>query len=179
MSSLYWIKRYWILLLQPQQYSYPSIFIYGHRASGKSHVMQVLLKELEVRVCAFRRSKFVIKTRNYLLFCAVISADKNYRTVTGQTVGQVSVSVLNMKEFDSLMTLSLYKPLTDADTSIILSLLHQTAERVLHLWKYYILLKVQKVQDGNLIQAINCIAFQRNLISQCTQSFVCSLSMCA
>lgn len=35
--------------LQPQQYSYPSIFIYGHRASGKSHVMQVLLKELEVR----------------------------------------------------------------------------------------------------------------------------------
>uniref|UniRef100_A0A8C9ZHB7 Origin recognition complex, subunit 5 n=1 Tax=Sander lucioperca TaxID=283035 RepID=A0A8C9ZHB7_SANLU len=30
-------------------YSYPSIFIYGHRASGKSHVMHVLLKELEVR----------------------------------------------------------------------------------------------------------------------------------
>ncbi|XP_053271110.1 origin recognition complex subunit 5 [Pleuronectes platessa] len=36
------------LLGQPQQYSYPSIFIYGHRASGKSHVMQVLLKELEL-----------------------------------------------------------------------------------------------------------------------------------
>ncbi|CAF90028.1 unnamed protein product, partial [Tetraodon nigroviridis] len=29
-------------------YSFPSIFIYGHQASGKSHVMQVLLKELEV-----------------------------------------------------------------------------------------------------------------------------------
>uniref|UniRef100_A0A8C4HNG3 Origin recognition complex subunit 5 n=1 Tax=Dicentrarchus labrax TaxID=13489 RepID=A0A8C4HNG3_DICLA len=27
---------------------YPSIFIYGHRASGKSHVMHVLLKELEL-----------------------------------------------------------------------------------------------------------------------------------
>uniref|UniRef100_A0A665VQT3 Origin recognition complex subunit 5 n=1 Tax=Echeneis naucrates TaxID=173247 RepID=A0A665VQT3_ECHNA len=37
-----------ILFLQPQQYSYPSIFIYGHRASGKSHVMQVLFKELEL-----------------------------------------------------------------------------------------------------------------------------------
>uniref|UniRef100_A0A7N8XJ44 Origin recognition complex, subunit 5 n=1 Tax=Mastacembelus armatus TaxID=205130 RepID=A0A7N8XJ44_9TELE len=37
------------LMGQPQQYSYPSIFIYGHRASGKSHVMNVLLKELEVR----------------------------------------------------------------------------------------------------------------------------------
>ncbi|XP_010737218.2 origin recognition complex subunit 5 [Larimichthys crocea] len=36
------------LMGQPQQYSYPSIFIYGHRASGKSHVMQVLLKELEL-----------------------------------------------------------------------------------------------------------------------------------
>ncbi|XP_050933733.1 origin recognition complex subunit 5 isoform X4 [Lates calcarifer] len=36
------------LALKPQQYSYPSIFIYGHRASGKSHVMHVLLKELEV-----------------------------------------------------------------------------------------------------------------------------------
>ncbi|GAA6221087.1 origin recognition complex subunit 5 isoform X3 [Lates japonicus] len=36
------------LMGQPQQYSYPSIFIYGHRASGKSHVMHVLLKELEL-----------------------------------------------------------------------------------------------------------------------------------
>uniref|UniRef100_A0A7N9ASU7 Origin recognition complex subunit 5 n=1 Tax=Mastacembelus armatus TaxID=205130 RepID=A0A7N9ASU7_9TELE len=36
------------LMGQPQQYSYPSIFIYGHRASGKSHVMNVLLKELEL-----------------------------------------------------------------------------------------------------------------------------------
>uniref|UniRef100_A0AAQ5YXR5 Orc1-like AAA ATPase domain-containing protein n=1 Tax=Amphiprion ocellaris TaxID=80972 RepID=A0AAQ5YXR5_AMPOC len=37
------------LMGEPQQYSYPSIFIYGHRASGKSHVLHVLLKELEVR----------------------------------------------------------------------------------------------------------------------------------
>lgn len=36
------------LMGQPEHYSYPSIFIYGHRASGKSHVMQVLLKELEL-----------------------------------------------------------------------------------------------------------------------------------
>lgn len=49
MTQLICLKRLWILFLQPQQYSYPSIFIYGHRASGKSHVMQVLLKELEVR----------------------------------------------------------------------------------------------------------------------------------
>uniref|UniRef100_A0A669BHY0 Origin recognition complex, subunit 5 n=1 Tax=Oreochromis niloticus TaxID=8128 RepID=A0A669BHY0_ORENI len=35
--------------IYPHQYSYPSIFIYGHRASGKSHVMHVLMKELEVR----------------------------------------------------------------------------------------------------------------------------------
>lgn len=39
------------LFFQPQQHSYPSVFIYGHRGSGKSHVMQVLLKELEVRCC--------------------------------------------------------------------------------------------------------------------------------
>ncbi|XP_023149059.2 origin recognition complex subunit 5 [Amphiprion ocellaris] len=36
------------LMGEPQQYSYPSIFIYGHRASGKSHVLHVLLKELEL-----------------------------------------------------------------------------------------------------------------------------------
>uniref|UniRef100_A0A3Q4A9V1 Origin recognition complex subunit 5 n=1 Tax=Mola mola TaxID=94237 RepID=A0A3Q4A9V1_MOLML len=36
------------LMGQPRQYSYPSMFIYGHRASGKSHVMYVLLKELEL-----------------------------------------------------------------------------------------------------------------------------------
>uniref|UniRef100_A0A672G744 Orc1-like AAA ATPase domain-containing protein n=1 Tax=Salarias fasciatus TaxID=181472 RepID=A0A672G744_SALFA len=37
------------LLGEPQQYSYPSVFIYGHRASGKSHVVDVLMEELEVR----------------------------------------------------------------------------------------------------------------------------------
>lgn len=36
------------LLGEPQQYSYPSIFIYGHRSSGKSYVMDVLLEELEL-----------------------------------------------------------------------------------------------------------------------------------
>ncbi|XP_068611537.1 origin recognition complex subunit 5 [Brachionichthys hirsutus] len=36
------------LMGQPHHYSYPSIFIYGHRASGKSHVMQILLQELEL-----------------------------------------------------------------------------------------------------------------------------------
>ncbi|TNM91606.1 hypothetical protein fugu_019986 [Takifugu bimaculatus] len=36
------------LMGEPDQYSYPSIFIYGHQASGKSHVMQVLLRELEL-----------------------------------------------------------------------------------------------------------------------------------
>lgn len=37
------------LLLKPAQYCYPSVFIYGHRATGKSHVVLTLLKELEVR----------------------------------------------------------------------------------------------------------------------------------
>ncbi|XP_024860750.1 origin recognition complex subunit 5 isoform X2 [Kryptolebias marmoratus] len=36
------------LMGQPQQYCYPSIFIFGHRSSGKSHVLNVLLKELEL-----------------------------------------------------------------------------------------------------------------------------------
>uniref|UniRef100_H3CB32 Origin recognition complex subunit 5 n=1 Tax=Tetraodon nigroviridis TaxID=99883 RepID=H3CB32_TETNG len=36
------------LMGEPHHYSFPSIFIYGHQASGKSHVMQVLLKELEL-----------------------------------------------------------------------------------------------------------------------------------
>ncbi|XP_008281132.1 origin recognition complex subunit 5 [Stegastes partitus] len=36
------------LMGEPQQYSYPSVFIYGHRASGKSHVLHVLLRELEL-----------------------------------------------------------------------------------------------------------------------------------
>lgn len=49
MSQLCWVKICFTLSLQPEQYSYPSMFIYGHRASGKSHVMHVLLKELEVR----------------------------------------------------------------------------------------------------------------------------------
>lgn len=38
----------YILCLQPEQCSYPSIFIYGHRATGKSHVIHTLLKELEL-----------------------------------------------------------------------------------------------------------------------------------
>ncbi|XP_029901659.1 origin recognition complex subunit 5 [Myripristis murdjan] len=32
----------------PEQHSFPSIFIYGHRASGKSHVIHMLLRELEL-----------------------------------------------------------------------------------------------------------------------------------
>ncbi|KAM4615009.1 origin recognition complex subunit 5 [Polymixia lowei] len=36
------------LMGEPGQYSYPSIFIYGHRATGKSHVIHTLLKELEL-----------------------------------------------------------------------------------------------------------------------------------
>ncbi|XP_061570369.1 origin recognition complex subunit 5 [Cololabis saira] len=36
------------LMGQPEQCCYPSIFIYGHRASGKSHVINVLMKELEL-----------------------------------------------------------------------------------------------------------------------------------
>ncbi|KAM6985250.1 origin recognition complex subunit 5 [Aplochiton taeniatus] len=33
---------------EPDHYSYPSIFIYGHRATGKSYVIHTLLKELEL-----------------------------------------------------------------------------------------------------------------------------------
>ncbi|XP_077399329.1 origin recognition complex subunit 5 isoform X2 [Vanacampus margaritifer] len=36
------------LMGEPQQYSLPCIFIYGHQASGKSHVVNILLKELEL-----------------------------------------------------------------------------------------------------------------------------------
>uniref|UniRef100_A0A674CCV1 Origin recognition complex subunit 5 n=1 Tax=Salmo trutta TaxID=8032 RepID=A0A674CCV1_SALTR len=36
------------LMGEPEQCSYPSILIYGHRATGKSHVMHTLLKELEL-----------------------------------------------------------------------------------------------------------------------------------
>uniref|UniRef100_A0A8C8CGU5 Origin recognition complex subunit 5 n=1 Tax=Oncorhynchus tshawytscha TaxID=74940 RepID=A0A8C8CGU5_ONCTS len=37
-----------LLALMGEQCSYPSIFIYGHRATGKSHVIHTLLKELEL-----------------------------------------------------------------------------------------------------------------------------------
>ncbi|XP_064198941.1 origin recognition complex subunit 5 isoform X2 [Anguilla rostrata] len=36
------------LMGEPEQYCYPSIFIYGHRATGKSYVIQTLLRELEL-----------------------------------------------------------------------------------------------------------------------------------
>ncbi|XP_067110657.1 origin recognition complex subunit 5 [Osmerus mordax] len=36
------------LMGEPYQLCYPSIFIYGHRATGKSHVMHTLMKELEL-----------------------------------------------------------------------------------------------------------------------------------
>ncbi|XP_061125255.1 origin recognition complex subunit 5 [Syngnathus typhle] len=36
------------LMGEPKHFSLPCIFIYGHRASGKSHVVNVLLKELEM-----------------------------------------------------------------------------------------------------------------------------------
>ncbi|TTN49604.1 Origin recognition complex subunit 5 [Bagarius yarrelli] len=34
--------------LTPDQYSYPSVFLYGHRATGKSHVLLTLLSHLQV-----------------------------------------------------------------------------------------------------------------------------------
>ncbi|KAG7255847.1 hypothetical protein CRUP_023835, partial [Coryphaenoides rupestris] len=36
------------LMGEPAQYSYPSVFLYGHRSTGKSHVVGTLLKELEL-----------------------------------------------------------------------------------------------------------------------------------
>ncbi|XP_066561644.1 origin recognition complex subunit 5 isoform X2 [Amia ocellicauda] len=36
------------LLGEPEQYSYPSIFIYGHQSTGKSHVTLTLLQELQL-----------------------------------------------------------------------------------------------------------------------------------
>lgn len=36
------------LMGQPEHRCYPAIFIYGHRASGKSHTINVLMKELEL-----------------------------------------------------------------------------------------------------------------------------------
>ncbi|XP_072311243.1 origin recognition complex subunit 5 [Eucyclogobius newberryi] len=36
------------LMGQPEHHCFPSIFIYGHRASGKSHVLDTLMKQLEL-----------------------------------------------------------------------------------------------------------------------------------
>ncbi|XP_055046614.2 origin recognition complex subunit 5 isoform X1 [Misgurnus anguillicaudatus] len=36
------------LMGEPEQYSYPSIFIYGHRSTGKSHVVLSIMKDLEL-----------------------------------------------------------------------------------------------------------------------------------
>ncbi|XP_055009655.1 origin recognition complex subunit 5 [Boleophthalmus pectinirostris] len=36
------------LMGQPEHPCYPSVFIYGHRASGKSHVLNILMKQLEL-----------------------------------------------------------------------------------------------------------------------------------
>ncbi|XP_056434566.1 origin recognition complex subunit 5 [Gadus chalcogrammus] len=36
------------LMGEPAQYSYPSIFLYGHRSTGKSHVINTLLMDLEL-----------------------------------------------------------------------------------------------------------------------------------
>ncbi|XP_062863408.1 origin recognition complex subunit 5 isoform X2 [Trichomycterus rosablanca] len=36
------------LMGEPDQYSYPSVFIYGHRATGKSHVLLTTLTQLEL-----------------------------------------------------------------------------------------------------------------------------------
>lgn len=36
------------LMGQPEHRCYPAIFIYGHRASGKSHALNILMKELEL-----------------------------------------------------------------------------------------------------------------------------------
>uniref|UniRef100_A0A673H4N7 Orc1-like AAA ATPase domain-containing protein n=1 Tax=Sinocyclocheilus rhinocerous TaxID=307959 RepID=A0A673H4N7_9TELE len=43
------LKSLLSLMGQVNQYSYPSIFIYGHRATGKSHVVLSIMKDLEVR----------------------------------------------------------------------------------------------------------------------------------
>uniref|UniRef100_A0A671W4E1 Origin recognition complex, subunit 5 n=1 Tax=Sparus aurata TaxID=8175 RepID=A0A671W4E1_SPAAU len=71
------------LMGQPQQCSYPSIFIYGHRASGKSHVMQVLLKELEVRKRCLLSAQgssgldgVCVGDPNNFLFCRKLLQDK-------------------------------------------------------------------------------------------------------
>uniref|UniRef100_A0A8C5G2V5 Origin recognition complex subunit 5 n=1 Tax=Gouania willdenowi TaxID=441366 RepID=A0A8C5G2V5_GOUWI len=47
------------LMGQPQHYSYPSIFIYGHRASGKSHVLHILMKELEVTALVMEKAELL------------------------------------------------------------------------------------------------------------------------
>lgn len=36
------------LMGEPAQYCYPSLFLYGHRSTGKSHVVSTLLKELQL-----------------------------------------------------------------------------------------------------------------------------------
>uniref|UniRef100_A0A8C5SVF4 Uncharacterized protein n=1 Tax=Laticauda laticaudata TaxID=8630 RepID=A0A8C5SVF4_LATLA len=36
--------------LSRQHFSFPALFIYGHTSSGKTYVVQILLKTLEVRI---------------------------------------------------------------------------------------------------------------------------------
>lgn len=127
MCQLYWVKKFWILSSQPQHYSYPSIFIYGHRASGKSHVMQVLLKELEVR------ARHLLSVQQSLL------RKNRSPSLSAQREGVWLTDCFNLLNLKQMLTW------------IVLSFLHQISERVFSPWKYYVLLKVQKGWQLNSI----------------------------
>lgn len=79
--------------LQPEHYSYPSIFIYGHRASGKSHVMQVLLKELQVRPHALLC--FFLSTCKYqkLILIRFTVCDPKFFTVNNDIITTTAVKI--------------------------------------------------------------------------------------
>uniref|UniRef100_A0A672R934 Origin recognition complex, subunit 5 n=1 Tax=Sinocyclocheilus grahami TaxID=75366 RepID=A0A672R934_SINGR len=57
--------------VNPDQYSYPSIFIYGHRATGKSHVVLSIMKDLELPHALVDCVEYV---SSGLLFHQVLSA---------------------------------------------------------------------------------------------------------
>ncbi|CAN9508399.1 unnamed protein product [Ophioblennius macclurei] len=78
------------LLGEPHHNSYPAIFIYGHRSSGKSHVVDVLLKELELPHVTFSCVEFVSVT---LLFERVL------RSFFGADAASLLPRCPNMSDF--------------------------------------------------------------------------------
>ena len=75
-----------LLLLQSDSYTIPALFVYGHTATGKSLVINSLLKKL--KVCIFSLSRFEgpqnFNHRAMILVCYSVTSVRTtrYRTLT-------------------------------------------------------------------------------------------------